>query len=670
MIVCLHRVSDKKKAEEETGRLRHELDEAQQQRAAANERLGHLNSALKDCMEQLNLVRNEQDQRIHDAVMKTSQELEKSHKKLEQKLLETSKRVTSLTAESSNLRKALLVKENLIEDLNNVKIQTEAEFEALMTRLDLIEKENAFLRYEFRAVEKELDLRNEEMEYSRRAGAASTKQHLENVKKIKKLEAECQRLRVLTRKRSDIEEHRRVPVNSTRRNALVVRDLSTSHSPDNTRKQFSFLIDQVQDLERENKILKECLAKKEEEVFYHRRVKNSLFKEKLELAYISNPAPDKLSSVSDNGIVDSYEINSAENDGKMIGASEMSLMDDFVEMERLAIVAIDAPVSANDWIQDVRKMILEQHSISKRSFDELLEDIKMALHSNIHPQPTELLPISGYITWKSPSSSPRSSLVQESSPHSDMNKYISKIIELVGEFGLSHAEDRNVEDDGRSKSSMVADYRIRVFGWRRSELSTVLKDFIHSCNNLLDGKIKFEQFTGDLTSILVWIVSNCIRYQDNTTVRDEFKKYLGGAGPGTALELESVQNLMFQMEMMYSAFQVEIKGLKNESNFIKSSREESEQSQHEMGILIESQRTNEDKIENLKLLNEDLDTQLTATKAKLNEVLQKLSSVEVELHDKSHCCKKMEAELQQLQRYILFSWFNLSEKIIYSHSSY
>ncbi|KAI3445964.1 hypothetical protein Pfo_002629 [Paulownia fortunei] len=765
--------ADKHKAEEEARRLKEELDEVQQQRVAANERLGHLNSALKDCMEQLNLVREEKEQRVHDAVMKTSKEFEKAHKKIEEKLSETSKRLASLTAESSYLSKALLVKEKLIEDLNNIKCQTEAEFEALMTRLDSVEKENAFLRYEFRTLEKELDFRNEEMEYGRRSAEASHKQHLENIKKIKKLEAECQRLRALTRKRlpgpailasikSDIEVQGRSQIN-TRRKAItggsVVRDSSIIYCPDNTGKKLSFLIDQMQDLEKENKILKECLAKKEEEIFYHPKVKNFSFQEKFELT-MSNPAPDELSFASGYGIVDSNEIASSrswatalisdqehdkfrdpqtEPECKMIGASDMSLMDDFVEMEKLAIVAIDAPLEAsfaasdvsctlsdssketpghhmnsmtkelvpmghdefsdmehelkkkdpssekhNDWLQGVRKMILEQHNITKRSLDELLGDIRMALHSIIHPEPSKLLPISGYITWKSPTSSPSSSFQDSSNEYlqSDVNRSISKIIELVGRFDLSLSEDRNMQNDllvrdyntlPREKSSKVADYKIHVFRWKSSELTTVLQEFIHSCNNLLDGKINFEKFTGDLTSILGWIINNCISHQDHSTVRDEFRKHLGGDGPGTALELESVQNLMLEMEKMYSIFQVEIKGLKND-NFIKSSDkdldvslqsgrqnnealmhklQQSQQSiaslQNEMEILEESKRTAEDQIENLRLINEDLDTQLTVTKAKLNEVLQKLSSVEVELDNKSHCCEELEGTCLELQ---------------------
>lgn len=660
--------AEKQKGEEEICRLREVLAEVEQQRDAANERLGHLNSTLKECMEQLSVVRQEQEQRMHDAVMKTSVEFEKSHKKLEEKLSETSKRVASLTAENSYLSKALVVKEKLIENLNNAKIQTEAEFETLMTRLDSVEKENAFLRYEFRSLEKELHLRNEEMEHSRRSAEASNKQYLDNVKKIKKLETECQRLRALTRKR--------LPAPSTLAN--MQRDIEAQGR---NNKQLGFLIDQVQDLQKENNIFKEFLAKKEEEIFYLRKLKNVASEERFDDH--SAAAPDELSSTSGCGTDDPNEINSGafvlvsktKPECQMIGASEMSLMDDFVEMEQLAIVAVDSPLGASpenqkalalvgrdnssdtghelkksdDWLQTVTNMILEQHNVSRRSIDELLEDVKMCLHPETASKP---LPISGYITWKSPTSS---EFLQP-----DMNKSIIKLMELIGTFDSSPAED--------------SDFLVHAFRWKKSDLTVVLQEFIDSCNKLLEGKINFEKFIGDLTYILGWIINSCISFQDHFGVREEFSKHLGGDGPGTALELESVQNLMIEMEKMHSICQVEIKGLKDELNFTKSSDKtldgspvsgrqcnevlmhkllQSQQSiaslQNEMEILKESKRMSEDQLENVEAIKEDIDTQFSVTKAKLNEVLQKLSSAEVELDNKSHCCEELEGTCLELQ---------------------
>ncbi|KAG6424935.1 hypothetical protein SASPL_115358 [Salvia splendens] len=686
----------RRKAEEEIGHLRQELDEAQQQRSAANERLGHLNSTLKNCMEQLNLARQDQEQRMRDAVMQTSEEFEKSHKKLEEKLYETRKRLASLTSENTYLSKAVIVKEKLIEDINSVKIQTQAELEALMARLDSVVKENAFLKYENRSVGKELELKNKEIEYSRRSAESSLKQHMENVKKIKKLEVECQRLRGLIRKgptmlARDMETQGRKQI-SSRRKATCGGSPLQGHGDvygldlENTSKQLRFLIDQVQDLQKENTVFKEFLAKKDEEIFHLRKLKDSESHEKFEHILVKNT-------------VEVDEIGSRAlalvSDCQMIGASEMSLMDDFVEMEKLAIVSVKPPcggsfdVESNslaleacdthsetsndlikakdtfckkiddDWLQNVTNMILEQHnaSFSKRSIDELLEDIRVSSRNIRHPEASQQLPISGCITWKSPPSSPSPAVLSTDSLQPDMNRSITKLRELTVDMNSSKV-------DGV--------YEIRAFRWKKSDLTAVLEEFIDSCNKLLNGKISFEKFTVDLAYILEWVMNSCVSIQDHSTVTDEFRKHLGGEGPGTALELESVQNLMLEMEKMHSACKVEIKGLKNELTFTKSSSRVSSpllgrkgneallhklalsqqgigSQQNEIEALKRSKRVSEDQLENLKVVNEDLEKQLTVTKAKLHELLQKLSCAEVELDDKSHCCQELEGTCLELQ---------------------
>ncbi|KAL7156834.1 hypothetical protein ABFS83_02G036000 [Erythranthe nasuta] len=546
-------IADKHKADEEIERQKHELHEIRQQRGAESERLfADLNSALKDCMEQLNQSRKEQDQKIEYAVSEKSKEFEKSRNKLEEK-------IGNLTAESAYFSKALVVKEKIIGDLNRIKNQTEGELEVLMKRLDSIEKENAFLRYEFRALEKEV-------EFGRCSLEASRKKHSENLKKIKKLEGECQRMRGLTQKK--------LP--------------DSSSTPENTRKKMGLLVDQVRDLEKENKVLKECLAKKEEEAFYSRK-----------------SFEEKFSSVNSNEVASS----------RSWGASDMSLMDDFVEMEKLAIIAIDSPFVApdsknsNDWLRNVRDAILEQRNISKKSVEELLGEIRMDLNSTINVQP-----ISGYITWKSPSSKS----TEEWGLHCDLNKSIDEIIEILGRFNSSHTE----EDEKI----------IHVFKCERSEVTIVMQEFTHACNNLLDGKIDIEKLANYSISFIRWIFEKCIvSHQGDFTVREEFEKHLGGAGPGTALELESVQSLMVEMEKKFSICRVEIEGLKNELNNVKLSNNEDRE------------------IENLIVMNEDLDTRLTVTKAKLDEVVQKLSSVEVDLDDKSRSCEELEEKRLELQ---------------------
>ncbi|XP_073125324.1 filament-like plant protein 7 [Henckelia pumila] len=594
-------VQDKLKAEEELLRLRQELDETKQEKALADERLSQSNSALKDSMDQLRRIQEQHDKRTRDAVMKTALEFEKSQKRLGEKLAETSKRLADSTVESSYLNKALAVKERLNEDLSNYKFQTEAEFKALLARLDSVEKENVFLRYEFRVLEKELEIRNEDLEFGRRSVEASQKQNLDLVRKIKKLEAECQRLRALTRKRlpgpdflvnvkSDVEIDGRNQIDFRRKKGTTTCGLV----PEAASKKVVVLLDQVKDLEKQNNILKDCMAKKDEEILYLLKTKNS----------------------SDASSWDSSAL-----ERRMIGASsDMRLMDDFVEMEKLAIVSVDTPftesfsasekshslsdslkersenllISSNmelvpieqpnfiedqssrkprDWLQDVIDVVLKESEFSKRSIDELLGEIRLVLQSAMHPETSQIRPISGYLTWKSSTPTSPGTSLEESS------------------------------------------------------------------NEIYRSEMK------------------------NSTVRDEFKKHLGGDGPGTAFDLESVQNLMIEMAKIHSSFQIEVTRLNNELNSIKSSQKDFEATKQKNESLLHELQQSQQRVgelqnetellkESKKILDDqvqDLETQLSVTKAKLNEAVQKLSNAEVELDNRTQCFEELEGMCLELQ---------------------
>ncbi|XP_052193589.1 filament-like plant protein 7 isoform X2 [Diospyros lotus] len=801
------------KAEAEVVSLKQQLGKVSQEKMASNERLTELNAALKESMQQLNAVRENQEQRVHDAVMKTSREFEKAQKKLEEKLTEKSRRLANLTAESTRLSKALLMKEKLIEDLSKDKSQTEAEFNTLMSRLDSVEKENAFLKYEFRMLEKEFQIRNEEIEFNRQSADVAYKQHLEGVKKIAKLEAECQRLRVLVRKRlpgpaalakmkSEVEilgrnhsEIRRRKLNPVT-GSLVVSDhtLQTSEIPN---KKINFLIERLCDIEEENKTLKAILAKKDVELHSSQLVctqtssKLSMVEtqcgelakgqKSMELAMCS-PMSKELSPTPSFG-TSNDEITHSEswacaliseldyfrnqkpktpNKLKPFGVSDMSLMDDFVEMEKLATASIHTPTAAScassdgsnalaiyseessgyhldargkelvavvqqyndidseihtncdstrksyNWLENVLKLILDQNRISKRSFEDLLEDVRIALTHMKHSCATEgdkeqgskdckasdPVPISGYITWKSPNTSPRvgplcrtpytDSSAEESNQHgqSSLSRSIHKTIEVIRRIdpacsNIGYIPDNVSERDGVTLQCKLltkpSDYMICIFQCKSSELSSVLQQFIHVCDDLLDGKANFENFAAELASALDWIVDNCVISQDVSSTRVE-DSHLSEEQLTCLLTSSNGQNVAFAMEKIQSALQEEIRGLKDELKSMESSKielevrlkssndkneaamselQEAEQNigyfQKELNTLKESKGLTEDQIENQKLINEDLDTQLSVTKVKLNEVLQKLSSLEVELEDKNRCCEELEGTCLELQ---------------------
>lgn len=603
-------IAGQKKAEAEVLCLKKELDETVHQREAANERIMHLNTALRDHMQQLASLREEEEQKVRDSVMRTSKEFEKAHKKLEEKLAETSKRIASLTLENCHLNKVLLVKGQIIEELTKSGAQAEAEFNALMSRLDSVEKENSFLRYEFQMLEREFHIRNEEVELSHRSLDASHKQHLENVKKIRKLEADCHRLRLLTRKRlpgqvaltkvkNEIEMQETNQAVMRRRKSdpstgsPILKDTTPEGHPDVLRKEINCLVECMCNLEVENRALKDLLARKEVEICQggHHLGLISSVKASKELA-LARPLSNETSSIS------SYDTCKRDETvcSKMNGVSEMCLMDDFVEMEKLAIVAVDSTIGSSyppsdasltlsdssriethgnqtdstgkelvpagsgdlneamakrssNWLHEILKIIMEQNRVSKKGADELLEDIRVALYNVIPPNTdaghSELLPISGYITWKSPVTSPKMQSLTE--PGSASEKTHS----------VPQADNEGLKAELNSMKASNKDVQVKLQVAR------------NKCENL-------------------------------------------------ASEIQQSQQI--------------IEGL-----------------QAELETAKESKRMMEDLIENQKSINEDLDTQLTVTRVKLNETLSKLSSLEVELEDRSHCCEELEGTCLELQ---------------------
>ncbi|KAL4362596.1 hypothetical protein GQ457_04G002600 [Hibiscus cannabinus] len=777
--------------------LKKELDEALRQGKLANEKLSHSEAALKECMQQLNFVRDEQERRIHDAVEKTSSEFEKAQEALQDKLTNTNRRLEELTIENSRLSKALLVKEKLIEDQQKLKSQSEAEFNALKDRLDLTEKENAFLKYEFHVLEKELEIRNDEMEYTRRASDLAHKQHLHDVKKIAKLEAECQKLRLLLQKRlpgpaamvkmknevemlgKDKSEVRRRKPNSTR--DLIVRG-STAENPT---KSINVLLEQLHNVEEENKTLREIMTKKNAQIQSLSSMcsqtssrptaefeiqPKELFKGQKSMELIrSSPLSSELSITSgfDIGSIDGNSsscswantlfLESAlsdkrrnPTDDKAITVPEMRLMDDFVEMEKLALsngkelVPFEqghcgisntkqtqskdlAGERSFDWLQVVLQAISKHKRISDRSSVDILEDIKIALGCSnllntpdvnknacsVHPIEADALHISGYIGWKSPNVSPTTGSLSGASsvdPSAEktksqqfqptLSKSIGKIIELIEGIGLtsSNSSETCLEKNQTPKQSPThADYFVRVFQWKSSELSTVLQHFLRACNELLNKSADLETFAEELSFALDWIVNFCITPKEASSAREKIKRHFGwndsqsekevasashavgvesdvthiskeqssdsfAASPdqnrsvipgkeGISCSLDEEENRRLKDDL--KDMKTRLESATNKSEALMVQLEESKENigslQAELNMLKESKDMIEDQLENQKSINEDVDTQLTVAKAKLNEIFQKCSSLEVELEYKNSSCEELEATCLELQ---------------------
>jgi DNA polymerase III gamma/tau subunit len=167
------------KAENEIASMKTQLSAAAAKNSALENRLIHLNGALKECVRQLRRANEEQDQTVHDALAKQAREWESDKIELELHVVKLTARLEAKSDRS--------VASNGSDTADS--------------RLAAVEKENSALKAQLRAKMEELDVRTLETELNRRAAETASKQQLESIKKVAKLEAECRRLQVCERER-------------------------------------------------------------------------------------------------------------------------------------------------------------------------------------------------------------------------------------------------------------------------------------------------------------------------------------------------------------------------------------------------------------------------------------------------------------------------------------
>ncbi|KAF2588777.1 hypothetical protein F2Q70_00041388 [Brassica cretica] len=267
------------KTKAESASLKKKLEEALTEKHRSDERSSHTEAGLKECMQQLRFLRDEQEQRMHDALTKASHEYERRLNVVKTEIADTCKKLAEAEGENTRLSKALLAKNKTVEEFNRDRDRIVSDFNALVSSLESKEKENVTLRYEVRVVEKELELRNEEREFSRRTAEASHKLHLENVKKVAKLEQECQRLRVLVRKRLPGP----AALSKMRHEVEMLGSRRSSNSTTIDSEKINNLTEQLCLLEEENKTLRDALNKKVNELQFSRNMYSRTASRLLEL---------------------------------------------------------------------------------------------------------------------------------------------------------------------------------------------------------------------------------------------------------------------------------------------------------------------------------------------------------------------------------------------------
>ncbi|KAK4795345.1 hypothetical protein SAY86_013339 [Trapa natans] len=388
-------VSGWEKAEAEALALKNRLETVTLEKLTAEDRALHLDGALKECMRQIRSLKEEHERNLQEVSLTKTKQLEIIKREFEAKIGDLDQELLRSAAENAALSRSLQERSNMLIKVSGEKTQAEAEIELLKSNIGACEREINSLKYELHVVTKELEIRNEEKNMSVRSAEVANKQHIEGAKKIAKLEAECQRLRGLVRKKLpgpatlaqmklEVEIFDRDHGDSSLRKSPVKPlgpqvPSSQDYSFENYQKfhkENEFLTERLLAMEEDTKMLKEALAKRNSELQASRTLcakatsklqllevqiqsSESLPKSTIRVpgeASLSHNAsnPPSLTSVSEDGndderscaeswpsasISELSQFNKEKNTERPKKAdtpNHLELMDDFLEMEKLA----------------------------------------------------------------------------------------------------------------------------------------------------------------------------------------------------------------------------------------------------------------------------------------------------------------------------------------------
>ncbi|KAH7566952.1 hypothetical protein ACOSP7_023655 [Xanthoceras sorbifolium] len=268
-------VSGWEKAENEVSTLKQQLETAGQKNSALENRVGHLDGALKECVRQLRQAREEQDQKIQEAVTMKTRKWESAKSELENQLVNLQKQLQTAKTEAA-----------ASVDLDH------------RSKLEAADKENSALKFELLSRTEELEIRIIERDLSTQAAETASKQHLESIKKLAKLEAECRRLKAVARKTSPMSDQKSFTTSS-----IYIESFTDSQSDSGERLQ---AVENVTN--------------------------------KMSGLETSECEPSRFDSSTSVVVTELDQFTNEKALGRnfMVPSVEINLMDDFLEMERLA----------------------------------------------------------------------------------------------------------------------------------------------------------------------------------------------------------------------------------------------------------------------------------------------------------------------------------------------
>nr|CAB3447235.1 unnamed protein product [Digitaria exilis] len=516
--------------------------------------MAEMGEALRSCMEQLIIAREEREQIIVEAANEISSEKRKA-REVHQKLEDANKKAAMLAAENHSLRKSVDAKDALIGELRVSEAAAAAKLADATSRLEAAKKQAGSLQYEVRMLQKELEVRGQEREYDLKSVDAARRQQAEHLRRIAQLEAECQRLRAMVRKRlpgpAAIAKMRDevelpTPTASPRRPRPATPSSPRSAAPFSPRRSSvsnaEGYASKLRAVEEENRALKQELAKRERELHLvqmkyadeackltvvQRQIKE-LTEENKQLTDAACQSESWASAL----ISELEQFRAAKQKGESIMASsEMNLLDDFAEIEKLEMAsgeqkrnaprasspkkADTAPVTPeknsnhnlvmngtipnghSERVHDIWNLVVNKHEASGESIETILQEIQKAISNSNKREDSEVL-----YDW--------------SEIEKTVRDLIEKITSMIG----------TLEGDNVARSGPLPHYK--------SELCGRLEHLVQVCHDVLHGKSKLEKFIDEVCLILKYIVGQYLTNQDLAeTVDSDEKIFVEDKSPGT-----------------------------------------------------------------------------------------------------------------------------------------
>ncbi|RWW74827.1 hypothetical protein BHE74_00017205 [Ensete ventricosum] len=479
------------KSEKESTYLRQQLKTAMQKNTSLEEKLSYLDDALKECVRQLRQSKEEQVEKVQDAIIKKTREWESQKSGLEARFTELQSQLEAKT-----------------ESYNGFNHE-------LCSKVETLEKENASLKVKLTALTEDLHVRTLEMDLSIRAAETASKQHLEGIKKMAKLEAECRSLRARIQKPSLSSDQRFIC------NSLYGESLTDSQSDSGER----------------------------------------LFGLENELS-----VPDSWASAL---IAELDQFKNEKSSARNLSSPvEIDLMDDFLEMERLAaLTEIDYGSSSFEHEADLDVAMPRQSS--PRSSPETMRQQMAVLEEKIEKMTIEKGNMETAIAQTN---------CQLKTSFNQLVVAEGKLVELHRQLNLVNGEKHTLEieleiaEANREKMGLELDtaheeirdfkYRLNLLEKRVEEEKPLSKKFTDRCQNMeVDAERKeMESAYGEHTNLQdntyflevgfaeKWSSAECTYRYQNLGILEEKRKDLESQIESANLELSKLHEKFDQTE--------------------------------------------------------------------------------------------------------------------------